>query len=197
MDSEFGGIGVQVMIENHQLTVLSPVVGSPAYKAQLTAGDIITHIDGTATKGLTLAKSVQLIKGKLGTKVEIKVRRPESDTADTVSIARARVRIHTVRGGKRKDGDLWDFMYDHERQIGYVRITSFSKYNVRIGVLLRATDLSSHYRTRRRLGSKGNVSQRICCRRNRSQTTIWKTGNLFWRWNISRRKSAKSVPGKS
>ena len=131
VDSEFGGIGVQVMIENGQLTIISPIAGSPAYRAKLTAGDSIMQIDGNSTEDLTLANAVRLLKGRLGTTVELTIRHPDSETAETVQVTRENVRIRTVRGDRRQDDDSWDFMYDQELGIGYVRITSFSRYTVR------------------------------------------------------------------
>lgn len=131
VDSEFGGIGIQVRIESGQLTIISPIADSPAYKAKLTAGDCITHVDGNATKDLTLSEAVQLIKGKLGTTVELTIRHPEGDIPETVKLIRESVRIRTVRGDRRRSDDSWEFMYDRERGIGYIRITSFSRYTVR------------------------------------------------------------------
>ena len=131
VESQFGGIGVQVTIENEELTVLSPIVGSPAYQAGLVAGDVITKIKGEPTKGITLSDAVKRIKGKLGTKVEITVRRAGNGAEETVDVERANVRLRTVRGERRKTDDAWDFMYDAERKIGYVRITSFARHTVR------------------------------------------------------------------
>ncbi|HRX77986.1 MAG TPA: S41 family peptidase [Pirellulaceae bacterium] len=136
VDSEFGGIGVQVVMDGGQLTIISPIVDSPAYRANLIAGDVITHIDGTATGELTLSNAVQLLKGKLGTSVVLTIRHPDSEAVDTVTIVRESVRIETVRGDRRRQDDSWDYMYDHELGIGYVRIVSFSRYTVRE---LRAT----------------------------------------------------------
>ncbi|MEO8497030.1 MAG: S41 family peptidase, partial [Planctomycetota bacterium] len=131
VDSEFGGIGVQVMMDGGRLTIISPILDSPAYKAKLAAGDSITHIDGHATAGVTLAEAVQLMKGKLGTTVELTILHPDSETPETLTLTRENIRIRTVRGERRRDDDSWDFMYDHERGIGYVRITSFSRYTAR------------------------------------------------------------------
>ncbi|MBC8356037.1 MAG: S41 family peptidase [Planctomycetes bacterium] len=130
-DKELGGIGVHVMIEDSQLTIISPIVDSPAYKANLTAGDVITHVNGSPTKGLTLSKAVNLMKGKLGTTVELTIRRPDKRASERVTVVRDSVRIRTVRGDRRQDDNSWDFMYDRELGIGYVRITSFSRHTVR------------------------------------------------------------------
>ncbi|MEX0817973.1 MAG: S41 family peptidase [Pirellulaceae bacterium] len=131
VDSEFGGIGVQIMIEDGQLTIVSPIFDSPAYNAKLAAGDIITHIDATPTAGLNLGEAVRLMKGKLGTKVELTVRHLDSESPETVTVTREIVRIRTVRGDRRQADDSWDFMIDRDLGIGYIRITSFSRYTVR------------------------------------------------------------------
>ncbi|MBP89467.1 MAG: peptidase S41 [Planctomycetaceae bacterium] len=131
VESEFGGIGVQVAIEDDELTVISPIVGSPAYQAGLVAGDVVTKIKGEPTKGMTLGDAVKLIKGKLGTKVEITVRHAGNETEDTIEVERASVRLRTVRGERRKTDDSWDFIYDSERKVAYIRITSFARHTVR------------------------------------------------------------------
>lgn len=79
VDNEFGGIGVQVMMNDGQLTIVSPIFESPAYRAKLTAGDVILQVDGNSTAGLTLAEAVALMKGKLGTTVELTIRHPDHD----------------------------------------------------------------------------------------------------------------------
>lgn len=136
VESEFGGIGVQVSIENEELTVISPIVGSPAYQEGLVAGDVITKIAGKPTKGITLSEAVKYIKGKLGTKVELTVRRADDSTEETIAVERANVVMKTVRGERRKDDDSWEFIYDADNEIAYVRITTFARHTVRE---LRAT----------------------------------------------------------
>ncbi len=131
VESEFGGIGVRVRIEDGQLTIVSPIAGSPAYAAKLAAGDRISHIDGNSTADLTLSECVQLLKGSLGSTVELTIIHSDNETPETVTITRENVRIRTVRGDRRQDDDSWEFMYDRELGIGYVRITSFSRYTVR------------------------------------------------------------------
>jgi carboxyl-terminal processing protease len=130
VDNEFGGIGVHVMMNDGQLTIISPIFESPAYRAKLTAGDVILQVDGNSTAGLTLAEAVALMKGKLGTTVELTMRHPDQESLETVQLTRENIRIKTVRGDRRHADDSWDFMYDDELRIGYIRITSFSRYTV-------------------------------------------------------------------
>lgn len=131
VESEFGGIGVQISLENDELTVISPIVGSPAYRAGVVAGDVITKINGESTEGITLSEAVKRIKGKLGTKVELTIRHAGVADEETVQVERANIVLTTVRGERRKDDDSWDFMYDAGRKIGYVRITTFGRHTVR------------------------------------------------------------------
>ncbi|MCA9122887.1 MAG: S41 family peptidase [Planctomycetaceae bacterium] len=136
VDSEFGGIGVQVMMVDGRLTIVSPILDSPAYQAKLKAGDVITKVDGRSTQDLSLSEAVKLLKGRLGSSVELTVTGSEEDRPNTITLVRENVRLRTVRGGRRKQDDSWDYMYDHELGIAYVRITTFSRYTVRE---LRAT----------------------------------------------------------
>jgi len=128
--SEFGGIGIQVSIENERLKVISPIVGSPAYRAGLIAGDVITKIEGDSTEGITLDQAVRKMKGKVGTKVTITIVHPDDPMPKQVTLERAIVRVQTVLGNRRTDDDSWDYMYDDKRKIAYVRVTSFSERTV-------------------------------------------------------------------
>ena len=131
VESEFGGIGVQVSLEGEELTVISPIVGSPAYEAGLVAGDVITRIGGKPTKGITLSDAVKRIKGKLGTHVKLTVRRAEDQTEEVIDVERANVVLKTVRGERRKDDDSWEFIHDAKNKIAYIRITTFARHTVR------------------------------------------------------------------
>ncbi len=127
VESEFGGIGIQVTTEGGELKVISPIVGSPAYKAGLIAGDKIVKIEGKPTKGITLDQAVEQIKGKLGTKVELTVEHPNGET-ETIHVERAIVRVKTVLGDTRKDDDEWNYFYDDEKKIAYLRVTAFGRH---------------------------------------------------------------------
>ena len=131
VESEFGGIGIQIVKErNRFLQVISPVVGSPAYRAGVLAGDEITHIEGIETKGMSREDAVQRIKGEVGTNVELTVRE-RGEQPRTVTLTRAVVRLETVLGDRRDKDDRWEYMYDREANIAYVRVTGFAKHTVR------------------------------------------------------------------
>jgi len=126
VESEFGGIGIQITIQDGQLKVLSPLVGTPAYRAGIIAGDRIVEIDGQSTEGLTLDEAVRRLKGKEGTQVTLTVQHPGRNKKETFTLTRERIHVDTVLGDRRKPDDTWDYLLDPERRIGYIRITAFS-----------------------------------------------------------------------
>jgi len=127
VESEFGGIGIQVNVQDGMLTVISPLVGTPAYRAGLVAGDRIVEINGEDAKNITLEEAIRRLKGKAGTKVKLGVMHPGEKEKTEVEVTREVVHVDTVLGDRRKDDDSWDYMYDHDNGIAYVRITGFSR----------------------------------------------------------------------
>jgi C-terminal peptidase prc len=139
----FTGIGVQIRrdLSKDALLVVSPIKGSPAYKAGLKAGDWITSIrrevdangkpldkpEVTSTKGMKVQDAVKIILGKPGTKVKIMVERPGGEKPKEYEITRGLVEVETVLGYKRKDDDSWDYFVDTEHKIAYIHLTQFSR----------------------------------------------------------------------
>ena len=109
---KFGGLGIEVTMENGLVRVVSPIDDTPAFRSGVKAGDLISHLDGKAVQGLTLAQAVELMRGKVGTEIKLTIRRVGAEPFE-VNITRAVIPIRTVRS--RIEGD-----------IGYVRISSFS-----------------------------------------------------------------------
>jgi len=126
VESEFGGIGIQIAIDNGQLKVLSPLVGSPAYRAGLLPGDWITKIEGEPTEGFNADDAVKRLKGEANTSVTITIARPGSVPRD-VTLAREIIHLETVMGVRRNADDTWNFFLDDSNKIGYIRVTSFSR----------------------------------------------------------------------
>lgn len=127
VESEFGGIGIQIAIEEGQLQILSPMYGTPAYRAGLLAGDHIVEIDGKNTDGLTLDEVVERLKGDEGTSVTLTVVHAGKESKEKVAIKREKIRIETVLGDRRKADGTWEYLLDGRQRIGYVRLTAFSR----------------------------------------------------------------------
>jgi len=127
VESEFGGIGIQVTLDDSELKILSPIYGTPAYKAGLLAGDRIVEIDGKSTDGLTLDEATGRLKGKEGTSLMLTVIHTGSEKKEQIAVTRKRIHVETVLGDRRKPDGKWDFMFDPNLRIGYVRLSAFSR----------------------------------------------------------------------
>jgi carboxyl-terminal processing protease len=111
---EFGGLGIEVTMENGVIKVVSPIDGTPAAKAGIQPGDLIVQIDNKPIMGLTLSEAVDKMRGPVDSKIVLTVRRAKQDPFD-VTLHRAIVKIASVRGS----------LLDND--VAYVRITSFSE----------------------------------------------------------------------
>jgi carboxyl-terminal processing protease len=127
VENQFGGIGIQITSEDGQIKVISPLVGSPAYKAGLQAGDRILKIGDQSAVGMVLDDAVHKLKGNVGTSVSLTVAHAGGGKQETLSVNRELIRVDTVLGDRRKSDDSWDFMFDADKRIGYIRITTFSR----------------------------------------------------------------------
>ena len=131
MTNEFTGIGIEISKPKGLLTVSSLLVDTPAYNSSLDAGDVIEKVDGVATKDMSLFCAAKKIKGPVGTKVNLTVRRSSNDKAVEdkvfdVTITRDTIVVPTVRGWQRTKEAKWLHIVDDQGKIGYVRLTSFS-----------------------------------------------------------------------
>jgi carboxyl-terminal processing protease len=111
---EFGGLGIEVTMENGLVKVVSPIDDTPAYKAGIESGDLITHIDGEPVMGLSLSEAVEKMRGPVDSKIQLRLVRKGKDEPFEVSLARAVIRISPVRA--RQEGD-----------IAYIRLTTFNE----------------------------------------------------------------------
>lgn len=127
VENEFGGIGIQVAVEQGRLTVISPLVGTPAYRAGIQAGDWVTEIAGLSTRDMTLDDAVKKMKGQLGSEVHVTIMRPGDPKPRKLTLSREIIKVETVLGERRGEKDAWDFMFDDQAKIGYLRITSFGR----------------------------------------------------------------------
>lgn len=100
MGGTYSGIGIYIGIKNEQLTVISPIEGTPAHEAKLKAGDRIATIDGKSTEHMALEEAVSLIRGPQGTKVVLGVRRRGWKEAKDFEIKRASIKIKSLEAKK-------------------------------------------------------------------------------------------------
>jgi carboxyl-terminal processing protease len=131
-EGKFGGVGIQVGFDRQnrgQLTVISPMPGTPAYEAGVLAGDLIVKIDGKSTESMRMSEAVDLIQGEPGQKVMLTVLHEGGKEAVDLAITRAIIVVPSVLGDRRKADDpkAWDFLLDKDSKIGYIRLVNFSK----------------------------------------------------------------------
>ena len=132
LEQEFGGIGIQVGLDpQNRLQVLTPLPGSPAYKAGIRAGDVIVNIEGETTHGFDLERAVKRLKGKAGVPVKLGVVHVGGNAVEELTVMREMVHVSTVLGDRYKPDGSWEYMLNPEQKIGYVRLTSFSRDTVK------------------------------------------------------------------
>jgi carboxyl-terminal processing protease len=111
---QFGGLGMQVNMEDGVLKVVAPIDDTPAARAGILAGDIIDQVDGAPVKGLTLTQAVEKMRGAPGTDVQLELVRKGKDAPFSVTLTREIIKVSAVR--HQIEGD----------DVGYVRISQFS-----------------------------------------------------------------------
>src|SRR5438094_7831542 len=111
---EFGGLGIEVSMENGLVKVVSPIDDTPAAHAGLKPGDLITHLDGNAVQGLTLPEAVEKMRGPVNSEINLTIRREGQEPFD-VKLTRAIIKIQSVRS------------HLEGKNIGYIRVTSFNE----------------------------------------------------------------------
>ena len=112
---EFGGLGIEVGMESGLVKVISPIDDTPASRAGIKAGDYIVKIEDTQVQGKSLSEAVELMRGPVGSSIELTVRRRGKKKALTFNIVREIIEIQSVKN------DLI------ENNIGYIRLTSFNE----------------------------------------------------------------------
>ncbi len=111
---EFGGLGLEVQSENGLIKVVSPIDDTPAFRAGMKTGDLITMLDGQTVQGLTLTEAVDKMRGPPGSTIRLTVKREGVNTPVEVSMQREVIKIQVVKS--RMEGD-----------VGYVRLTTFNE----------------------------------------------------------------------
>ena len=112
---EFGGLGIEVTEEDGVIKVVTPIDDTPAAKAGILSGDIITDIDGEAVQGLTLNQAVDKMRGAINTPVTLKIARGAKKDVKEIKIVRDVIKIQSVRSHVEAD------------DLGYIRITQFNE----------------------------------------------------------------------
>src|SRR5919201_6700448 len=112
---EFGGLGIEVTMEDGLIKVVAPIDETPAAKAGVMANDIITHLDDEPVQGLTLNQAVEKMRGPENSKIKLKIMRKGQEKPLEVSVTRARIQVRSVRS--RLEGD----------DVGFIRITQFNE----------------------------------------------------------------------
>jgi carboxyl-terminal processing protease len=132
LDQQFGGVGVEVekKQEDEPLTVLSPLVDTPAYRAGIQAGDKILAVDGQTLVGIHLSEAVKLMRGEPGSELMLTVLRAGRDDSFEVKIVREVIKVDSVFGDTRRADGSWDFHLAENRRIGYLRLTTFGQRTV-------------------------------------------------------------------
>ncbi|MEO0760244.1 MAG: S41 family peptidase [Pseudomonadota bacterium] len=115
---EFGGLGIEVTMENGFVKVVAPIDDTPAAEAGIEAGDFITHIDGESVLGLNLSEAVEQMRGPVGSTISITISREGADEPFDVDIVRDTITIRAVRA--RTEGN-----------VGVLRITTFNEQTYR------------------------------------------------------------------
>lgn len=164
---EFRGVGIQIRqdVVRDGLLVVSPIKGSPAYKAGIKAGDLIIGIKRDSnpqgeplktdepreisTKGMKTEKALEIILGKVGVPITIVVQRDGEKEPLEFTIRRGLVAVETVLGVKRDAHDDWTYYVDPENKIGYVCLTQFTPATAR--------DLQAAVEKLKKAGMKGLV----------------------------------------
>lgn len=122
---EFGGLGIEVTMENGLVKVVTPIDETPASRAGLISGDLLTALDDQAVLGMTLQEAVEKMRGAIGSKIKLTVRRAGTEKPFDVVLTRDTIKVQSVRS--RREGD-----------VAYIRITTFNEQTS--GGLTRAID---------------------------------------------------------
>jgi carboxyl-terminal processing protease len=125
---EFGGLGIEVTMEDGLIKVVAPIDETPAAKAGIMANDIITRLDEEQVQGLTLNQAVEKMRGPVNTKIKLTIMRKGQDKPIEVSITRDVIRVRSVRSRAEDD-------------VGYIRISQFNEQSTE-GLKKAITDLA-------------------------------------------------------
>jgi carboxyl-terminal processing protease len=128
---EFGGLGIEVTMEDGLVKVVAPIDETPAAKAGILANDIITHLDDEPVQGLTLNQAVEKMRGPVNTKIKLRVMRKGAEKPLEIAITRDIIRVRAVRSNVQGDSD-----------VAYIKVTQFNEQTTE-GLKKAIADLTS------------------------------------------------------
>ncbi len=131
LDQNFGGIGIIVDVDaaTNRLTVTSPMVNTPAFRAGIRGGDIILEIDSTTTEGMSLRDAVGFMRGPPGSPVHLRIQHRDKQIVE-MDVERAVIPVQSVKGDRLKPDGRWIFHLAENSDIGYIRISTFGEKTV-------------------------------------------------------------------
>jgi carboxyl-terminal processing protease len=115
---EFGGVGMEISLDDGILTVVTPVEDSPAFRAGILPGDRILEIDGEPTDGMNVSDSIKLVRGKPGTQVVLTVLHKGSVNTEKITVTREIIKLKSIKATR---------IVDDKHKIGYIRISDFKE----------------------------------------------------------------------
>jgi len=128
---EFGGLGMEVTMEDGQIKVVTPIDDTPAAKAGVMANDVITKLNGESIQGLNLDQAIEKMRGPVNTTVKLTITRKSQDKPIEISITRDVIRVSSVR--QHLDGD----------DVGYIRLTQFTEQSTD-GLVKAISEITAH-----------------------------------------------------
>jgi carboxyl-terminal processing protease len=120
-EGEFEGLGIEVIIREGLLVVITPILDSPAFKAGILVGDRIIKIDEEPTENMSIREVIKKLRGKIGTKITLTVVHEGDNVPTEITMERAKIHVQSIRNAK---------MVDEERKIGYLAVTNFQENTI-------------------------------------------------------------------
>ncbi|HYE17287.1 MAG TPA: S41 family peptidase [Tepidisphaeraceae bacterium] len=127
LEGSFEGVGIQLNQDEKtkQIEIITPIEGSPAFKAGVFAGDVLLKVNGEAIAGMSIQDVTKKIKGKADSPVTLRVRHTTGEEVD-LTMTRSKVVVPSVKGFKRKQDSTWNWYVYPNPKIGYIRVTQFT-----------------------------------------------------------------------
>lgn len=124
LDQEFGGVGLQLALddETRELTVITPLLGTPAFDAGIRPKDRIVAINGESTEGFSIEDATQRLRGPAGVAVRLRIQHVDADGPEDLTLVRAVIHTESVLGDGRQDDGNWNYMLGGGDRLGYVRL---------------------------------------------------------------------------